>query len=150
MNPSSFHRVGTLLFLALAVVGTTTTLAASSNQVWADVFEGTEGPDVISGTPGNDLIDSKGGNDRNFGRSGDDMIESGEGDDANFGDVGFGNGSGNDIIFSGEGDDENYGDTLNDHEEPEHFEGTGDDMIVERVTTPIMEIPILVKVWEMT
>lgn len=50
---SSFSRMGSLLFLALAVVGTTITIASSSNNpVWADVFEGTEG---------DDLIDSKGG-----------------------------------------------------------------------------------------
>jgi hypothetical protein len=143
MNLFSFSYVGSLFFLALAVVGTT---ILGSTPVWADVFEGTEGPDRIVGTPLDDIIDSKGGDDRNFGDtqvgdgsgddvinsgegddanfgdtangqgSGDDIIDSGEGNDLNFGDTSFGNGSGNDIIFSGEGDDENYGDTLNDHE----------------------------------
>jgi hypothetical protein len=50
-----FSYLNSLLVLALAVVGTTTTLAASSNQVWADVIEGTEGFDVIEGTPEDDI-----------------------------------------------------------------------------------------------
>jgi hypothetical protein len=54
MNLFSFSRVGSLLFLALAVVGTTTMIigdSSSTSQAWADVFEGTEGRDVIVGTP---------------------------------------------------------------------------------------------------
>jgi hypothetical protein len=54
-----------------------------STQVWADVFEGTEGPDRIIGTLEDDLIDSNGGN------------------DANYGDARFDDGSGDDIIVSG-------------------------------------------------
>ena len=89
----NYARRLSLLFLELAAKGTTTILGSStSNQVWADVFEGTEGPDVIVGTPGDDIIDSKGGYDKNFG------------------DTAFGDGSGDDNIISGEGDDLNYGD----------------------------------------
>jgi hypothetical protein len=40
MNLFSFSRVGSLLFLALAVTGTTI-VGGSSNQAWADVIEGT-------------------------------------------------------------------------------------------------------------
>jgi hypothetical protein len=89
-------------------------MIASSNQVWADVIEGTEGPDVLVGTP-DDQIDSKGGDDINIGDtvfgdgSGDDIIASGEGHDQNFGDTFSGDGSGDDIIASGEGIDENSG-----------------------------------------
>jgi hypothetical protein len=73
MNLFSFSRVGSLfLFLALAVVATTTTTMIAGSDVisqaaWADVIEGTEGPDEIVGTPEADLIDSKGGFDQNFG-----------------------------------------------------------------------------------
>jgi hypothetical protein len=56
---------------------------SSNNQVWADVIEGTEGPEVIVGTLGDDQIDSKGGNDFNLG------------------DTVFGESSGNDNIISG-------------------------------------------------
>jgi Ca2+-binding RTX toxin-like protein len=83
-----------LSFLALATTGTTILGSSSSNQVWADVFEGTKDPDVIFGTPGDDIIDSKGGN------------------DANRGDTLFGDGSGDDVIVSGEGNDGNVADTL--------------------------------------
>jgi hypothetical protein len=88
----TFSYGGSLLFLVLAVIGTTTMIAGgsiSTSQVWADVIEGTEGPDQIVGTPEADLIDSKGGNDINLGDtvegdgSGDDVIDSGEGDDFN-------------------------------------------------------------------
>src|SRR5919106_1595589 len=106
-----FSYLNSLLLLALSVLGTTTTLAASSNQVaWAEVFEGTEGPEEIVGTPEDDQIDSKGGNDANTGDvtgggstgSGDDKINSGEGDDVNTGDVtgGFSDGTGDDKINS--------------------------------------------------
>jgi hypothetical protein len=57
----SFSFVGSLLFLVLAVLGTMTIVGSSTSQAWADVIEGTEGPDVIVGTPEADLIDSKGG-----------------------------------------------------------------------------------------
>jgi hypothetical protein len=65
----SFSYVGSLLLLlVLAVMGTTTMIVGSSiSQVWADVFEGTEGDDVIVGTPEADLIDSKGDDDANSG-----------------------------------------------------------------------------------
>ena len=85
-------NVGTLLLLSLAVIATITMTMignGSTSQAWADVFEGTEGPDRIVGTPGADLIDSKGGDDRNFG------------------DTLFGDGSGDDVIVSGEGQDFN-------------------------------------------
>jgi Ca2+-binding RTX toxin-like protein len=118
MNLSSSSRVGSLLFLVLAVVGTTTTMIAgigTPSQAWADVFEGTEGPDEIVGTPGDDLIDSKGGNDVNFGDiiegdgSGDDVIVSGEDDDTNTGN------EGRDIFVCGGGED----DTVTDYNEAE-------------------------------
>jgi Ca2+-binding RTX toxin-like protein len=89
-----------------------------NRQAWADVIEGTEGPDVLVGTPEDDVIDSKGGRDFNFGDtvggdgSGDDIINSGEGDDSNFGDAvpAFGGtGSGDDVIVSGGEDDTNTG-----------------------------------------
>ncbi|MGH9924661.1 MAG: calcium-binding protein [Nitrososphaeraceae archaeon] len=128
-----FSRLVSLFFLALAVVGTTTTMIGGSSitQAWADVFEGTEGPDEIVGTPEDDIIDSKGGGDVNFGDtafgdgSGNDVINSGEGVDVNFGDTLVGDGSGDDIIVSGEGNDFNFGDA-----DPE-FDGTGsgDDII---------------------
>jgi Ca2+-binding RTX toxin-like protein len=119
-----FGYVGSLS-LVLAVLGTT--MIASSNQVWADVIEGTEGPDVLVGTP-DDQIDSKGGDDINIGDtvfgdgSGNDVINSGEGIDENFGDTFSGDGSGDDIIASGEGIDENSGDTSDGT-------GSGDDII---------------------
>jgi hypothetical protein len=101
----AFSYVGSLLFLAVAVVGTTTIIGAgSTSQVWADVIEGTEGPDVIIGNPGDDIIDTKGGFDSNFGDavngdgSGDDVILSGEGGGGNFGDTEFGDGSGDDVM----------------------------------------------------
>jgi Ca2+-binding RTX toxin-like protein len=81
-----------LLFLALAVLGTMiASSVGSSSLVWADIIEGTEGPDFIIGTPVDDLIDSKGG------------------DDFNSGDTELGDGSGNDVIVSGEGDDQSTG-----------------------------------------
>src|SRR5918997_1652985 len=114
----SFSYVGSLLFLTLAVVGTTIVVGSNStNQAWADVVEGTEGPDFIVGTPEANLIDSKGGNDDNFGDtaigdgSGNDVIDSGNGHDLNFGDTEEGDGSGNDVINSGNGHDLNVGDT---------------------------------------
>jgi hypothetical protein len=63
-------HIGSVLLLSLGVIGTMTISILSSNnngQAWADVFEGTEGPDRIVGTPEGDVIDSKGGNDVNFG-----------------------------------------------------------------------------------
>ena len=118
--------MSSLLFLVLAVIGTTTTtmmIAGSigittSQAAWAEVIPGTEGPDEIVGTPEADLIDSKGGFDQNFGDtffgdgSGNDVIYSGEDGDINSGDTVFGDGSGNDVIDSGEGDDSNTGDTF--------------------------------------
>ncbi len=111
-----FGYVGSLLFLALAVVGTTMIVgSSSSSQVWADVIEGTEGPDIIVGTPQDDIIDSKGGRDINYGDaingdgSGDDVIVSGDDGDLNAGDTFAGAGSGNDVIASGEGDDQSTG-----------------------------------------
>jgi hypothetical protein len=72
MNFSFSRTDSLLLFLGLllfAVVGTTTTIVGSSisttSQAWADVIEGTEGPDTIVGTSGDDIIDSKGGNPTN-------------------------------------------------------------------------------------
>jgi len=111
----SSRYVSSLLFLAVAVVGTTMIANSSITQAWADVFEGTEGPDDIVGTLGDDTIDSKGGDDRNFGDifsgdgSGDDVQSSGEGGDRNFGDTEFGDGSGDDAIVSGDGDDQSTG-----------------------------------------
>ena len=63
MNLSLFSNIGSLLFLVLAVTGTTTTMIAGSSitQAWANVIEGTEGDDIIVGTPGDDIIDSKEG-----------------------------------------------------------------------------------------
>src|SRR5918998_1408745 len=128
----SFSHMGSLLFLALAVLGTTTMIVGGSNgtnQVWADVIEGTEGPDEIVGTPEDDIIDSKGGRDENHGDttigdgSGNDVINSGEGSDFNSGDSFKGDGSGDDIIVSGEGSDSNFGDTF-------EGQGSGDDIIV--------------------
>jgi Ca2+-binding RTX toxin-like protein len=107
-----------LFFVALAATGTTMVGSGSStNQAWADVFEGTEGPDEIIGTPLDDLIDSKGGNDFNFGDAlegdgfGDDVIVSGEESDLNNGDTNDGDGFGDDVIVSGDEDDNNKGDT---------------------------------------
>jgi hypothetical protein len=40
-------------------------IGSTSSQAWADVIEGTEGPDEIVGTPEDDQIDSKGGRDLN-------------------------------------------------------------------------------------
>jgi Ca2+-binding RTX toxin-like protein len=91
-------------------IGSTTSI-----QAWADVIEGTEGPDELVGTPEDDIIDSKGGRDENHGDtfigdgSGDDIIVSGEGSDFNSGDTFEGQGSGDDIIVSGEEDDTNTG-----------------------------------------
>jgi hypothetical protein len=41
--------VSSFLFLALALLGTTTMIAggSSTTQAWADVIEGTEGDDVL-------------------------------------------------------------------------------------------------------
>jgi hypothetical protein len=111
----SFSFVSSWLFLVLvAVLGTMTTVLGNS-QAWADVIEGTEGPDDIVGTPEADLIDSKGGDDSNSGDtffgdgSGNDVILSGEGNDDNVGDTDFGQSSGDDILVSGEQDDTNTG-----------------------------------------
>jgi hypothetical protein len=105
-----------LFFVALAATGTTMVGSGSStNQAWADVFEGTEGPDEIIGTPLDDLIDSKGGNDFNFGDAlegdgfGDDVIVSGDGDDQSTGNGGA------DVFVCGEGED----DTVTDYNEAE-------------------------------
>ena len=114
MNLSSRY-VSSLLFLAVAVAGTTMIANSSIIQAWADVFEGTEGPDDIVGTLGDDTIDSKGDDDRNFGDtfsgqgSGDDVIVSGDGDDQS-----TGNG-GRDIFVCGDGED----DTVTDYNEAE-------------------------------
>jgi Ca2+-binding RTX toxin-like protein len=111
----SFNYRGSLLFVVLlAVIGTTTMIvgigSTTSIQAWADVIEGTEGPDELVGTPEDDIIDSKGGRDENIGDtfigdgSGNDVINSGEGTDFNSGDsFEGGTGSGNDVINSGEG-----------------------------------------------
>jgi Ca2+-binding RTX toxin-like protein len=123
-----------LFFLTLAVIGTTTSiLGSNTGQAWADVFEGTEGPDEIVGTPEDDQIDSKGGNDFNLGDSrfqegsGNDNIISGEGNDNNIGNGGDDNiigrdgddqltgGVGRDIFVCGEGED----DTVTDYNEAE-------------------------------
>jgi Ca2+-binding RTX toxin-like protein len=116
--------MGSLFFLALTVVGTTSTMIGGSSltQAWAEVIEGTEGPDVIVGTPEDDLIDSKGGDDSNFGDadpeafpelggtgSGDDIIVSGEDNDANTGS------GGGDIFVCGGGEE----DTVTDFNEAE-------------------------------
>jgi hypothetical protein len=63
-----FNRVGSLLLLALAVLGTSMIAGGNSSisQAWADVIEGTEGDDFLVGTPVDDVIDSKGGNDENM------------------------------------------------------------------------------------
>jgi hypothetical protein len=54
---TKFSYLNSFLFLALAVVGTTTTLATSSStKAWAEVIPGTEGDDVLVGTPEADLI----------------------------------------------------------------------------------------------
>ena len=151
----SFNYKGSLLFVVLlaAVLGTTI-VGSSTTQAWADVIEGTEGPDFIVGTPEDDVIDSKGGSDFNSGDtiigdgsgndvilsgeggdinradsfsgqgSGNDVIASGEGNDRNFGDTTFGDGSGDDIIASGDGSDVNFGDTAAEGE------GSGDDKII--------------------
>ena len=105
--PLNFRGRWLVLFLALAATRTTTILSSISSitQVWADVFEGTEGPDVIVCTLGDDKIDSKGGSDRNVGLSGNDRIDSGDEIDANFGDSFVDHGSGDDIIISGDGFD---------------------------------------------
>jgi hypothetical protein len=83
---AKFGYLNSLLFVVLAVLGTMTVVGAgsSTNQVWADVIEGTEGSDTIVGTPLDDLIDSKGGKDDNLG------------------DAFIGDGSGNDVIDSGD------------------------------------------------
>jgi Ca2+-binding RTX toxin-like protein len=114
MKSEIFSYIFSILLLSLGVIGTTI-LGSSINQAWADVFEGTEGPDRIVGTPGDDIIDSKGGNDQNFGDtvfgdgSGDDNIISEDAGDVNYGDTVRGEGSGNDNIISGEGNDRNTG-----------------------------------------
>jgi hypothetical protein len=102
---AKFGYLNSLLFMAAAVLGTTTIVGGSgASQVWADMIEGTEAPDFIVGTPGDDQIDSKGGADRNHGDtefgdgSGDDVMVSGGGNDINFGDTFVGDGSGNDVI----------------------------------------------------
>jgi Ca2+-binding RTX toxin-like protein len=92
MKNLSLNYDGRLLLFLLALAATGTTILCSNRSpVWADVIEGTEGPDAIVGTPVDDLIDSKGG------------------DDINEGDTKLGDGSGNDVILSGEGDDQSTG-----------------------------------------
>ena len=92
MKNLSLNYDGRLLLFLLALAATgTTILGSNSSPVWADVIEGTEGPDAIVGTPVDDLIDSKGG------------------DDINEEDTELGDGSGNDVILSGEGDDQSTG-----------------------------------------
>jgi Ca2+-binding RTX toxin-like protein len=119
MNLSLFSYVGSLLFVVLAVVGTTVVGSSNTtNSVWAEVFEGTEGLDFIEGTPAADIIDSKGGDDSSTGDtfsgdgSGNDIIDNGEGNDINSGDSSVGDGSGDDVIVSGEEDDSNFGDAV--------------------------------------
>jgi Ca2+-binding RTX toxin-like protein len=118
MKNLSLNYGGRLLLSFLALVATgTTILGSSNNQAWADVIEGTEGPDRIVGTLGDDIIDSKGGNDENSGDAnpefgtgtGDDVIVSGEDDDTN-----TGNG-GSDVFVCGDGED----DTVTDFNEAE-------------------------------
>jgi Ca2+-binding RTX toxin-like protein len=116
MKNLSLNYDGRLLLFLLALAATgTTILGSNSSPVWADVIEGTEGPDAIVGTPVDDLIDSKGGDDINDGDTfigngfGHDVILSGEGNDFNSGDTELGDGSGNDVILSGEGDDQSTG-----------------------------------------
>jgi Ca2+-binding RTX toxin-like protein len=116
MKNLSLNYDGRLLLFLLALAATgTTILGSNSSPVWADVIEGTEGPDAIVGTPVDDLIDSKGGDDINEGDtelgdgSGHDVILSGEGNDFNSEDTELGDGSGNDVILSGEGDDQSTG-----------------------------------------
>ena len=130
MKNLSLNYDGRLLLFLLALAATgTTILGSNSSPVWADVIEGTEGPEAIVGTPVDDLIDSKGGDDINEGDtelgdgSGNDVILSGEGDDINDGDTFIGNGFGNDVILSGEGNDFNSGDT-------ELGDGSGHDVIL--------------------
>ena len=92
MKNLSLNYDGRLLLFLLVLAATgTTILGSNSSPVWADVIEGTEGPDFIVGTPVDDLIDSKGG------------------DDINKEDTELGDGSGNDVILSGEGDDQSTG-----------------------------------------
>jgi Ca2+-binding RTX toxin-like protein len=92
MKNLSLNYDGRLLLFLLALAATgTTILGSNSSPVWADVIEGTEGPDAIVGTPVDDLIDSKGG------------------DDINEGDTELGDGSGNDVILSGDGDYQSTG-----------------------------------------
>jgi hypothetical protein len=68
MKNLSLNYGGHLLLFLLALAATgTTILCSNSSPVWADVIEGTEGPDFIIGTPVDDLIDSKGGDDINEG-----------------------------------------------------------------------------------
>jgi Ca2+-binding RTX toxin-like protein len=116
MKNLSLNYGGHLLLFLLALAATgTTILGSNSSPVWADVIEGTEGPDFIIGTPVDDLIDSKGGDDINEGDtelgegSGNDVILSGEGNDFNSGDTELGEGSGNDVIVSADGDDQSTG-----------------------------------------
>ena len=126
----NYVRRWLLLFAALRTTGTTILGSSDSSQAWADVIEGTEGPDEIFGTLGDDIIDSKGGGDGNFGDrirgdgSGDDVIVSGEGNNVNEGDTAIGDGSGDDVITSGEGEDSNYGDAI-------IGDGSGDDVILD-------------------
>jgi hypothetical protein len=92
MENLSLNYDGRLLLFLLALAATGTTILCSNRSpVWADVIEGTEGPDAIIGTPVDDLIDSKGG------------------DDINEGDTELGDGSGNDVILSGDGDYQSTG-----------------------------------------
>jgi Ca2+-binding RTX toxin-like protein len=116
MKNLSLNYDGRLLLFLLALAATgTTILGSNSSPVWADVIEGTEGPDAIVGTPVDDLIDSKGGDDINDGDTfigngfGYDVILSGEGNDFNSGDTELGDGSGNDVIVSADGDDQSTG-----------------------------------------
>jgi hypothetical protein len=92
MENLSLNYDGRLLLFLLALAATGTTILCSNRSpVWADVIEGTEGPDAIIGTPVDDLIDSKGG------------------DDINEGDTELGDGFGHDVILSGDGDDQSTG-----------------------------------------
>ena len=130
MKNLSLNYDGRLLLFLLVLAATgTTILGSNSSPVWADVIEGTEGPDFIVGTPVDDLIDSKGGDDINEGDtelgdgSGHDVILSGEGNDFNSGDTELGDGFGHDVILSGEGNDFNSGDT-------DLGDGSGNDVIL--------------------
>ena len=62
MRISLFTHIGSLLLLSLAVIETTTSILGSinsTNQAWADVIKGAEGPDDLVGTPEDDIVIAK-------------------------------------------------------------------------------------------